>query len=109
MSEVFTGIAPVHDAPPHAGEGRESNPERNLMTLLPQARPGETVEPFKFTGEAGEYFRIWSSIPFSRSPQLGCGRRGRRFANAVFSCDTPGLQAPILNITHNPGRFCVVA
>lgn len=71
MSEVFTGIAPVHDAPPHAGEGRESNPERNLMTLLPQARPGETVEPFKFTGEAGEYFRIWIVNTFLTIITLG--------------------------------------
>lgn len=59
MTDVFTGLAPAHDAPPHAAQGREVNPELNLMTLAPDARPGETVEPFKFTGEAGEYFRIW--------------------------------------------------
>jgi uncharacterized membrane protein YjgN (DUF898 family) len=52
-------INDAHNAPRHAGEGRESNPELNLMTLAPSARAGEKVEAFKFTGKAGEYFRIW--------------------------------------------------
>ena len=59
MSDVFVGIPPTYDVPANAAEGRESNPELNLMTLAPAARPGEAVEPFRFTGEAGEYFRIW--------------------------------------------------
>lgn len=59
MSDVFVGVAPTHDAPAHAAQGRETNPELNLMTLAPAARAGEVVEPFRFTGEAGEYFRIW--------------------------------------------------
>ena len=59
MSDVFVGIPPTYDVPANAAQGRESNPELNLMTLAPAARPGEVVEPFRFTGEAGEYFRIW--------------------------------------------------
>jgi uncharacterized membrane protein YjgN (DUF898 family) len=59
MTDVFVGMSPLHDAPPHAALGREASPELNLMTLAPKPRPGETVEAFKFTGEAGEYFRIW--------------------------------------------------
>jgi uncharacterized membrane protein YjgN (DUF898 family) len=42
-----------------ADEGAEQNPENNLMVLAPSARGNETVEPFTFTGLAGEYFRIW--------------------------------------------------
>jgi uncharacterized membrane protein YjgN (DUF898 family) len=42
-----------------AEEGAEANPENNLMVFAPAARGNETVEPFKFTGTAGEYFRIW--------------------------------------------------
>lgn len=59
MSDVFVGLPRGHDAPANAAEGRESNPELNLTTLAPAARPGEVVEPFRFTGEASEYFRIW--------------------------------------------------
>jgi uncharacterized membrane protein YjgN (DUF898 family) len=42
-----------------ADDGVEQNPENNLMVLAPSARGNETVEPFTFTGLAGEYFRIW--------------------------------------------------
>jgi uncharacterized membrane protein YjgN (DUF898 family) len=42
-----------------AQAGREANPELNLMTLAPSATGNETVYRFKFTGSAGEYFRIW--------------------------------------------------
>jgi uncharacterized membrane protein YjgN (DUF898 family) len=45
--------------PRNAGEGRETDPELNLMTLAPSARAGERVEAFKFTGKSSEYFRIW--------------------------------------------------
>jgi uncharacterized membrane protein YjgN (DUF898 family) len=42
-----------------ADQGAEQNPENNLMVFAPSARGNETVEPFTFTGLAGEYFRIW--------------------------------------------------
>ena len=41
------------------------------MTLAPVSRPGETVEPFKFTGEAGEYFGIWVVNTFLTIITLG--------------------------------------
>jgi uncharacterized membrane protein YjgN (DUF898 family) len=42
-----------------ADQGAEENPENNLMVLPPSARGNERVEPFRFTGTAGEYFRVW--------------------------------------------------
>jgi uncharacterized membrane protein YjgN (DUF898 family) len=42
-----------------ADQGAEANPENNLMVLPPSARGNERVEPFRFTGTAGEYFRVW--------------------------------------------------
>jgi uncharacterized membrane protein YjgN (DUF898 family) len=42
-----------------AEQGAEANPENNLMVLPPSARGNEKVEPFRFTGTAGEYFRVW--------------------------------------------------
>ncbi len=42
-----------------AEEGAEANPENNLMVFAPAARGNETVAPFKFTGTASEYFRVW--------------------------------------------------
>jgi uncharacterized membrane protein YjgN (DUF898 family) len=42
-----------------AEQGREADPELNLMTLAPSARGNETVYRFSFTGGAKEYFRIW--------------------------------------------------
>lgn len=73
MTEVFTGMPPSYDAPSsvHAGHVSETNPEANLMTLAPVSRPGETVEPFKFTGEAGEYFGIWVVNTFLTIITLG--------------------------------------
>jgi regulator of sigma E protease len=35
MSDVFVGIPPTYDVPANAAQGRESNPELNLMTLAP--------------------------------------------------------------------------
>ncbi|TAG79289.1 MAG: DUF898 domain-containing protein [Betaproteobacteria bacterium] len=42
-----------------ADQGAELDPENNLMVLAPAARGNETVEALKFTGTAGEYFRVW--------------------------------------------------
>jgi len=73
MTEVFAGMPPGYGAPSpvHAGHVSETNPAANLMTLAPVSRPGETVEPFKFTGEAGEYFRIWVVNTFLTIITLG--------------------------------------
>jgi uncharacterized membrane protein YjgN (DUF898 family) len=43
----------------NADQGAEANPENNLMVLPPSVRGNERVEPFRFTGTAGEYFRVW--------------------------------------------------
>ena len=71
MTDDLAGTQPAHDAPVNAARGRETNPELNLMTLAPAARSGETVEAFKFTGEAGEYFRIWVVNTFLTIITLG--------------------------------------
>ena len=71
MTDDLAGTQPAHDAPVNAARGRETNPESNLMTLAPAARSGETVEAFKFTGEAGEYFRIWVVNTFLTIITLG--------------------------------------
>jgi uncharacterized membrane protein YjgN (DUF898 family) len=54
-----------------ADQGAEENPENNLMVLAPSARGNETVEPFKFTGTASEYFRIWIVNTFLAIVTLG--------------------------------------
>jgi uncharacterized membrane protein YjgN (DUF898 family) len=54
-----------------ADDGTEQNPENNLMVLAPSARGNETVEPFKFTGLASEYFRIWIVNTFLVIATLG--------------------------------------
>jgi uncharacterized membrane protein YjgN (DUF898 family) len=46
-------------APLNAAQGREDNPELNLMTLAPAPGTNETVERFRFTGATRDYFRIW--------------------------------------------------
>ncbi len=71
MTEVFVGMSPNNDGPADAAQGREVQPELNLVTLAPAARSGETVEAFKFTGEAGEYFRIWVVNTFLTIITLG--------------------------------------
>ena len=71
MTDDLAGALPAHDAPVNAARGRETNPELNLMTLAPTARSRETVEGFKFTGEAGEYFRIWVVNTFLTIITLG--------------------------------------
>ncbi len=71
MTEVFAGMSPAHQTPANAAHGRETNPELNLMTLPPQARPGETVESFTFSGRAGEYFRLWIVNTFLTFITLG--------------------------------------
>ena len=62
MSDVFGGIPAHLRCARQCCSGRESNPELNLMTLAPAARPGEAVEPFRFTGEAGSISESGSSI-----------------------------------------------
>ena len=59
MSEVFVGMSSSYDVRAHATVSSETHPEIKLMTAAPDAQLAEKVEPFKFTGEAGEYFRIW--------------------------------------------------
>jgi uncharacterized membrane protein YjgN (DUF898 family) len=54
-----------------ADQGAEANPENNLMVFAPAARGNETVEPFKFTGTASEYFRIWIVNTFLAIVTLG--------------------------------------
>jgi uncharacterized membrane protein YjgN (DUF898 family) len=54
-----------------AEQGAEANPENNLMVFAPSARGSETVEPFKFTGTAGEYFRVWIVNTFLVIATLG--------------------------------------
>ena len=71
MTEVFVGMTPIHDAPAHAEHGRETNPKLNVTTCTPDAQPDGKVEPFKFTGEAGEYFRIWVVNTFLTIVTLG--------------------------------------
>lgn len=71
MTDAPVGTLPAHDTPVNAAHGRETNPELNLMTLAPAARSGETVEAFKFTGEASEYFRIWVVNTFLTIITLG--------------------------------------
>ena len=73
MTEVFVGMLLSHDAPSpvHARHVTETNPEANFKTLGSTSRSGETVEPFNFTGEAGEYFRIWVVNTFLTIITLG--------------------------------------
>jgi uncharacterized membrane protein YjgN (DUF898 family) len=71
MTDAPAGTPPAHDAPVNAAGGRETNPELNLMTLAPAARSGETVEVFKFSGTADEYFRIWVVNTFLTIITLG--------------------------------------
>lgn len=59
MTDVYAGMSPSHDAPANAGHVEATTLAVNVMTPAPEVRPTEKVEPFKFTGEAGEYFRIW--------------------------------------------------
>lgn len=44
---------------PTADQGAEIDPENNLMVFAPAARGNESVQQLKFTGTAGEYFRVW--------------------------------------------------
>lgn len=61
----------MSDAPPNAADGRETDPELNLMTLAPAARACESVQSFRFTGTTGEYFRIWMVNTFLAFVTLG--------------------------------------
>lgn len=71
MTDDRTETLHPPDTPVNAAHGRETNPELNLMTLAPAARAGETVAPFTFTGESGEYFRIWVVNTFLTVITLG--------------------------------------
>lgn len=71
MTEVFTGLSPSYDAPAIAGEIAQAHANPKLATLGAAARSGEMVERFKFTGVAGEYFRIWIVNTFLTTVTLG--------------------------------------
>lgn len=95
--------------PGHAAQGRETNPELSLMTLAPTVTPGEAVEASKFTGEAGEYFRIWIVSTFLTIITIGLWSPWAKIRKRLFFCGIPGLQEPTLSITPRRGRFCADA
>lgn len=54
-----------------ADRGAEAEPENNLMVLPPATRGNEKIEPFRFTGSANEYFRVWMVNTFLTIVSLG--------------------------------------
>lgn len=71
MTEVFVGTSSNDDVPAQAGAIGETHPELSPATNATDAWLGEKIEPFKFTGEAGEYFRIWVVNTFLTIVTLG--------------------------------------
>lgn len=71
MTEVFVSVSSTYDAGAPASASCATPHALNLMTHASGAWSGEKVEPFRFTGETGEYFRIWVVNTFLTIATLG--------------------------------------